>query len=243
MKRQLFLLYGVVCYALFFGSFLYACAFLGNFVVPKTIDSGEEGGMTLAILINVGLLGVFALQHSIMARPAFKKRWTKIVPEPIERSTYTGLSALLLYLLFWQWQPMTGIVWDISGSPFAYVLWAVFASGWLLVLYATFLIDHFDLFGLRQVVLFWQGKEYTHKPFGTPSLYKHMRHPLYLGWFLAFWGTPTMTTGHLLFAVVTTVYILLAIQLEERDLVGVFGEEYVEYKAKTPMVLPFPKKR
>lgn len=244
MKKQLFLLYGVVCYALFFVSFLYAYAFLANLsFIPKSIDSGEVGGMTMAILINIGLLGIFAVQHSVMARPAFKKQWTKFVPEPIERSTYTVLSALLLYLIFWQWQPMPEAVWDFAGSPVGYVLWAVFLSGMLLVLYSTFLIDHFDLFGLRQVVLYWQGKEYTHKPFKTPSLYKHMRHPLYLGWFLTFWGTPTMSQGHLLFAVVTTVYILLAIQIEERDLVGFFGDDYAQYQKRTSMVLPIPKKR
>lgn len=243
MKKNLFLLYGVVCYAVFFASFLYAIGFLANVVVPKTVDSGEEGPLTQAIVMNLVLLSIFALQHSIMARPAFKKVWTKFVPEPIERATYTVLSALLLFLLFWQWRPMTGVIWDLGDSPLAYVMWTLFLGGFGLVLYATFLIDHFDLFGLRQVVLFWQGKEYTHKPFATPSLYKYMRHPLYLGWFLAFWSTPTMSQGHLLFAVVTTLYILVAIQLEERDLMVALGDDYKEYRAKTSMVIPMPPKK
>ncbi len=243
MKKNLFLLYGVICYVVFFGTFLYTIGFLGNFIVPKSIDSGEAGATTTAIIVNVILLSLFALPHSIMARPAFKKKWTKIVPEPIERSTYVLQSSLFLILLFWFWQPMKGVIWEVAAQPVAYVFWALFAAGWGLVLLATFLIDHFDLFGLRQPWLFWQEKEYESKPFATPSLYKYMRHPLYLGWFLAFWSTPSMTTGHLLFAVVTTAYILVAIQLEERDLIDHFGEDYVEYKKTTPMVFPFPKKK
>ena len=242
MKKHAFLLYGVVCYAIFFGTFLYAIGFLGNFIVSKSIDSGEAGATTSSLIINVILLSLFAVPHSVMARPAFKKAWTKIVPEPMERSTYVLQSSLLLILLFWQWQPMTGVIWDVAGQPVAPIFWAFFASGWALVLFATFLINHFDLFGLRQPWLYWPGKEYESKPFGTPSLYKYMRHPLYLGWFLAFWATPSMTAGHLLFAVVTTAYILVAIQLEEKDLVDHFGEDYVEYKKTTPMIFPFPKK-
>ena len=243
MKKHVILLYGVLCYAIFFGTFLYAIGFLGNFIVSKSIDSGEAGSTTQAIIINVILLSLFAVPHSVMARPAFKKTWTKIVPEPMERSTYVLQSSLLLILLFWQWRPMTGVIWDVGEQPVAYIFWAFFAAGWGLVLLATFLIDHFDLFGLRQTWVYWQGKEYESKPFGTPSLYKYMRHPLYLGWFLAFWSTPSMTTGHLLFAVVTTAYILVAIQLEEKDLVDHFGDDYVEYKKTTPMIFPFPKSK
>ena len=242
MKKHVILLYGIVCYAIFFGTFLYAIGFLGNFIVSKSIDSGEAGATTPSLIINVILLSLFAVPHSVMARPAFKKAWTKIVPEPMERSTYVLQSSLLLILLFWQWRPMTGVIWDVADQPVAPIFWAFFASGWALVLFATFLIDHFDLFGLRQTWVYWQGKEYESKPFGTPSLYKYMRHPLYLGWFLAFWATPSMTAGHLLFAVVTTAYILVAIQLEEKDLVDHFGDDYVEYKKTTPMIFPFPKK-
>ncbi len=243
MKKNVFLLYGVVCYAIFFATFLYAIVFLGNFFEYKTIDSGEVGSTTQAIIVNLVLLSLFAVPHSVMARPAFKKAWTKIVPEPIERSTYVLQSSLLLILLFWQWQPMMEVVWAVADQPVAYIFWALFAAGWGLVLLSTFLIDHFDLFGLRQPWLYWKGEEYTSKPFGTPGLYKYMRHPLYLGWFLAFWATPSMTTGHLLFAVVTTAYILVAIQLEEKDLVEHFGDDYVEYKKTTPMIFPIPKKK
>ena len=243
MKKHVILAYGVVCYLIFLGTFLYAIGFLGNFIVSKSIDSGEAGSTTQAIIINVILLALFAVQHSVMARPGFKKSLTKIVPEPMERSTYVFLSSALLILLFWQWRPMTAVILNVAGQPVAYIFWAVFAAGWALVLLATFLIDHFDLFGLRQVWLYWQGKDYESKPFGTPSLYKYMRHPLYLGWFLAFWATPSMTAGHLLFAVVTTAYILVAIQLEERDLVERFSEDYIEYKKTTPMIFPFPKQK
>lgn len=243
MKKHLFLLYGVVSYALFFVTFLYAVGFMGNLIVPKSIDSGEEGSMTTAIIINVILLSLFALPHSIMARPAFKKAWTKIVPEPIERPTYVLQSTLLLILVFWQWRPMTGVIWDVSEQPVAYIFWALFFGGWGLVLLSSFFIDHFDLFGLRQPWLYWQGKEYTSKPFATPGLYRFIRHPLYLGWFLFFWATPAMTYGHLLFAAVSSAYILVAVQLEERDLVDIFGEDYVNYKKTTPMILPIPKKK
>ena len=242
MKKHIILAYGIVCYLIFFATFLYAIGFLGNFSVSKSIDSGAAGSTTTAIIINLILLTLFAVPHSIMARPGFKKAWTKIIPEPMERSTYVLQSSLLLILLFWLWRPMTGVIWDVTGQPVAYIFWALFAAGWILVLLSSFLIDHFDLFGLRQVWLYWQGKEHESKPFTTPSLYKYMRHPLYLGWFLAFWATPSMTTGHLLFAIVTTAYILVAIRLEERDLVEHFGDDYVEYQKTTPMVFPFPKK-
>lgn len=243
MKRTLFLLYGVISYAIFFVTFLYAIGFIGNYVVPKSIDSGEEGPLGIAIAINVALLGLFGLQHSIMARPQFKAVWTKFVPKPIERSTYVLLSSLCLILLFWLWQPMKGIVWDLTGTPFEWVMRGLYFGGWGLVLYSSFLIDHFDLFGLRQVWLHFRGKEYTHHPFKTPNLYSVIRHPLYLGWFLAFWPTPTMTAGHLLFSFIATAYIVVATVLEERDLAAHFGEKYADYRKTTPKYFPIPRKK
>lgn len=241
MARTLILLYGIVSYLIFFCTFLYAIGFIGNFLVPKSMDSGAEGPLLNALLINLALLGLFAVQHSAMARPAFKAWWTTIVPQAAERSTYTLLSSLALILLFYYWQPMGGIIWQVESAGGQLVLYTLFGLGWALVLVSTFLINHFDLFGLRQVWLNFQGREYTHLPFKTPGLYKWIRHPLYLGWFLAFWATPTMTAAHLFFAVVTTVYILLAIQWEERDLVAALGEDYANYRKRVPMVIPFTK--
>lgn len=238
MRRIAAFTYGVVCYAIFFATFLYAIGFLGNFLVPKSIDSGPRIAFLPALLIDIGLLAVFALQHSVMARPAFKRVWTKIVPKPIERSTYTLLSSLALILLFAGWQPLGGTIWEVENGVAQAVLYGLFATGWLVVLASTFLINHFDLFGLRQVWLYLRGKEYTPLEFQTPGFYKHVRHPLYVGWFLAFWATPVMTAAHLVFAITTTAYILVAIQLEERDLIGFHGRDYVEYRRRVPMLIP-----
>ncbi len=240
--RTLALLYGVICYVIFLISFLYAIGFVGNLVVPKTLDSGAEAGLGIAIATNLMLLSIFALQHSIMARPGFKKAWTKIVPEPVERSTYVLFSSAALILLFALWEPIGGTIWNVENPTAVVILYGMFGFGWVLVLVSTFLIDHFDLFGLRQVWLFFRGKEYTHLPFSTPGPYKLIRHPLYMGWFFAFWSTPTMTVAHFLFAVVTTIYILLAIQFEERDLKKFLGQAYVDYCDKVPMIIPFTKR-
>jgi len=241
MSRFIILFYGVVAYLTFLLTFLYAMGFMGNFLVPKSIDSGAEGPLIIALLINIGLLSVFAVQHSVMARPAFKTWWTKIIPKAAERSTYTLLSSLALILLFYYWQPIGGIVWQVEGSVGRIILYSLFGFGWALVLVSTFLINHFDLFGLRQVYLNFTGKEYTPLKFGTPGPYKLIRHPLYMGWFFAFWATPTMTLAHLAFAIITTVYILLAIRWEERDLLTALGEDYANYRKSVPMIIPFTK--
>jgi Putative protein-S-isoprenylcysteine methyltransferase len=242
MKRWLIFLYGVLSYAIFFATFLYAIGFVGNLWVPKSIDSARETSLVAALLINAGLLGVFAIQHSVMARPAFKRWWTRIIPKEAERSTYTLLSSVALIVLFAFWEPIGGTVWSVQ-SPLAQALIHVaYAFGWGLVLVSTFLINHFDLFGLRQVWLQLRRKPYASLPFKTPVLYRYVRHPLYVGWFFAFWATPTMTVAHLVFAVATTAYILIAIQLEERDLMAEHPE-YAQYRKRVPMLVPFTKRR
>jgi protein-S-isoprenylcysteine O-methyltransferase Ste14 len=237
MKRIIAFGYGVACYGVFFATLLYAIGFLGNFGVPKSIDSGAEGSIWRALAIDGGLLALFALQHSIMARPWFKRVWTRIVPEPLERSTYVLFSSLALLLMFWLWQPMGGVIWSVSGLAATLIL-GVYAIGLLIVLLSTFLINHFDLFGLRQVFLYLVGREYTHLEFRTPFFYRYVRHPLYAGWLLTFWAAPVMTVAHLFFAIMTTAYILVAIQFEEADLVAVHGRKYRLYKKEVPALIP-----
>lgn len=241
MGRAIAYLYGLACYVLFLATFLYAIGFVGNFVVPKSIDSGLPEAFGTSLLINAVLLGIFAIQHSVMARPGFKKVWTRVVPKTVERSTYVLLASLALVLLFSQWRPMPDIVWNVDNELGRMLLWALFALGWFLVLTSTFVINHFDLFGLRQVHMNMQGVPYTELKFRIAYFYKFVRHPLYLGFLIAFWATPTMSVGHLVFAIATTAYILIAIQLEERDLVHFHGSDYVEYRKKVSMILPIPK--
>jgi len=216
---------------------LYAVGFLGNFGVPKAIDSGRDVLLGTALAIDLGLLGLFAIQHSVMARQWFKRAWTRIVPAPAERSTYVLFSSLALSLLFLKWQPIGGTVWNVSEGTGKLVLHALYGGGWLIVLVSTFLINHFDLFGLRQVWLYLRGVPYTPLKFRTPGLYRVVRHPLYFGWMLVFWAAPTMTIAHLIFALATTAYILIAIQPEERDL-SKMHPEYQVYRMEVPMILP-----
>ncbi len=243
MNKYVAFIYGIVCYVIFFVTFLYAIGFVGNILVPKSIDGTPQTPFFLALVINTILLGIFAVQHSVMARPAFKKWWTSIVPEPIERSTYVLFSSLALIVLFSFWEPLGGVVWQVENDFLSMVLLGGFAFGWGLVLVATFLINHFDLFGLRQVWLYLRDEPYTNLPFGTPGPYKLVRHPLYVGWFFAFWCTPTMTVTHLVFALATTAYILVAIQFEERDLVTFLGDDYKNYRRSVPMIIPFTKSK
>lgn len=238
MKRTLILVYGVLSYAVFLATFLYAIGFIGGFGVPVSLDSPREIDLGTALAIDLGLLALFAVQHSVMARPAFKRWWTRIVPESAERSTYVLFSSLALILLFAFWQPLGGMVWSVTSQAGVIAMYSLFAAGWLLLLYVTFLIDHFDLFGLRQVWLQFRGRPYSAVPFVTPWLYRQVRHPLYLGWLMIFWATPVMTVSHLVFAVMCTAYILVAIQFEERDLVR-DHPEYSDYQRRVPMLLPF----
>ena len=236
-------IYGLICYAIFFATFLYTCGFVGNFIVPHSIDSAPIVPWSNALLVDATLIGTFGIQHSVMARQGFKAWWTQFVPKPIERSTYVLFSSLCLIALFYFWQPIGGAIWKVNSPQAAAVLYGLFASGWLLMLATTFLINHFDLFGLRQVWLYLRLKNYTQLTFTTPGPYQYVRHPLYVGWLLGVWATPIMTVTHLVFALITTAYILIGIQLEERDLIEVYGKAYADYRRQVPMIVPFLHRR
>lgn len=238
MRRWLFFIYGVTCHVLFFGVFAYMAGFVSNLLVPKSIDSPTDGPVVMAIPINVLLLVAFGVQHSVMARPTFKRVWTKIVPNEIERSTYVLASCVVTILLMWQWRGIDYAVWDVKQPAWRGVLWGLFVVGWVLVPVASLMINHFDLFGTRQVWLYLRGREYQDLPFRAPSMYKHVRHPLYIGWMIAFWATPTMTAGHLLFAALMTGYMVLATVFEERNLTTHFGEQYEKYRREVPRFIP-----
>ncbi len=243
MSRLVMFVYGVVCYGFFFVSFLYTIGFVGNRFVPKTIDSGSETHFVVAVFINLILVGLFAAQHTVMARPDFKKRWTRIIPKPAERSTFVLCASLLLILLLWQWRPIPMVIWRVDNVFGALILNGLFWLGWITVLLSSFMIDHFDLFGLRQVYLHLVGQKYRHGKFAKTGLYRYVRHPLMLGFITAFWATPRMTAGHLLLAAAFTVYILIGIRIEEHDLIRFLGREYKEYQRKVPMLFPFIGKR
>lgn len=243
MSRAFYLLYGLLAYVLFFVAILYAIGFLANLAVPKGIDDGPVGPLGSAIAINVLLLLLFAVQHNIMARPWFKEQWTRVVPRPIERSTFVAVASLVLMLLYWQWRPMPEPVWQIDNEIARGTLWILYAIGWALVFYSSFVIDHFELFGLQQVYDHFRGREQRFAPFSERSVYRWVRHPLMLGFIVAFWAAPTMSQGRLLFAGVSTLWIFVAIRIEERDLVRFLGEPYRRYRQRTPMILPGVKPR
>jgi methanethiol S-methyltransferase len=241
--RFMFFAFGVASHALFLAVFLYMALFTGNLLVPKTIDfpaPAAGASVGFAVLVNVLLLTLFTVPHSVMARPAFKRWWTCIIPAAIERSLYVLIANLCMILLMWQWRPIGAVIWDVPGPVGRALVWTLFGAGWLLVPVASLMINHFDLFGTRQVWLHFRDQAYTYLPFRTPMLYKVIRHPIYVGWIIAFWATPTMTAGHLLFAVFQTAYMLIAIPIEERDLVLAYGEKYEEYRARVPALIPRP---
>ena len=243
MARIAFFLYGLVAYLLFFVAILYAIGFVAGVSVPKGIDDGDPGPVATAIFVDVLLLALFAVQHNVMARPGFKDWWTRFVPRPIERSTFVAASSLLLLLLYWQWRPLPGVVWQVESGAGRGMLWALYFLGWAIVFYSSFVIDHFELFGLKQVWSHFCGREMVSAPFSERSLYRWVRHPLMLGMIVAFWSAPTMSWGRLLFASVSTTWILLAIQIEERDLQHFLGEPYRSYRVRTPMLLPWRRPR
>jgi protein-S-isoprenylcysteine O-methyltransferase Ste14 len=242
MGRIAAFIYGAATYLLMFVTFLYLFAFLANMWVPKGVDDGVATPFVLALLINIGLIVLFGVQHSVMARPGFKKRWTRIVPKPVERSTYVLISTLLFILLFWAWQPMTAVIWNVEAPWAQAAIWSVFALGIILLFASTFVINHFDLFGLRQIWLNLTEKPYTYLKFKVTFFYRFVRHPLYVGWAIIFWATPQMTVGHLVLAIGMSAYTLIAIRYEERDLVKFHGETYREYQRTVPMLIPSPGK-
>jgi len=242
MKKLAGFLYGTLAYLFFLGVFLWLIGFVGDLVVPRSIDTGPAAPVALAILIDVGLLSLFAVQHSVMARQGFKRRWRRIVPGWLERSTYVLAASLVLALLMWAWRPLPQTIWSVEAPALRFLLWTLFGAGWGVVLLSTFLIDHFRLFGLKQVWAGLRGRQLEPPAFETPGLYRHVRHPLYLGFLMAFWATPTMTVGHLLFAGVWTSWILLAIRLEERDLAAFHGPDYEKYQRRVPMLVPAPRR-
>jgi protein-S-isoprenylcysteine O-methyltransferase Ste14 len=241
MSRFIAFLYGLVAYLVFFATFVYAIGFVSGLVVPKTIDTGAAVPLTEALVLNILLMSLFAVQHSVMARKEFKRWWTKYVPKAVERSTYVLFASLALALLFWQWRPIATVVWQVNDPRVAMVITGLSLVGWLLVLTSTFLINHFELFGVHQVANNLVGRDMPALRFRTPVLYKVVRHPIYLGFIIAFWVTPNMTVGHMLFAAVTTAYIFVGIALEERDLVGLFGDEYRRYREQVSMLVPWRK--
>lgn len=243
MKRFLTLGYGAVCYVAFLVAFLYAVGFVGAIVVPRSVDRGIAAPAPQALAVDLLLLGLFAVQHSVMARPGFKRWWTRIVPHSIERSTYVLLASAALLLLYWQWRTIPAVIWDVRSPAARFAVWTLFGLGWATVFASSFMVNHFDLFGLRQVYLVWRGKPYSDIGFRIKFLYRLVRHPLMLGFLIGFWAAPTMTAGHLLFAIATTGYILIAVQLEERDLVAALGDQYRDYRRRVPAFLPIPHRR
>jgi len=241
MRRTIYFAYGVANYLLFLATYAWLACFVGNLFLPRTIDFGPSASVAWAVTIDVALLALFGLQHSVMARPAFKERWTRIVPAPIERSTYMLASCLALILLVWLWRPLPIVIWNIASPIGWWLAIALFAAGWLLVPLVTLAINHFDLFGVRQVWLHFQGQPYTSLAFRTPPPYNWVRHPLYVAWAIAFWATPTMTVGHLLFAALLSVYMVAASRVEERDLVAHFGRLYEDYRRRVPAFVPLPR--
>jgi protein-S-isoprenylcysteine O-methyltransferase Ste14 len=239
--RTLGVLYGGAAYLFFLASILYAVGFVGNLIVPKSIDAQGDASLLTALVCDALLLGLFALQHSVMARPGFKAVWTKVVPGPAERATYVLISSLLLLLIFWQWRAAPQVVWHVSGDAARGAVWSLFWLGWLIALLSTFMIDHFDLVGLRQAMRSFRGQPYRHPPFTTRGFYRLVRHPLMLGFVIAFWAAPTMTLGHLFFAASMTIYIVIALQFEEKDLLDALGEDYLDYRRRVPMLFPWTK--
>lgn len=241
MSRILAFIYGVVCYLISLIAFLYTIGFVGNLIVPKTLDYNLDGPLIKGLLIDILLICLFAIQHSLMARQRFKKLWTKIIPKPIERSTYVLISSLALLLLFWQWSSLGGIIWNIQNPIKFNIIYGIFIWGWLIVFASTFMINHFDLFGLRQVYLYLRGQEYENLEFRNLGLYKYIRHPIMLGFVIAFWATPLMTVSHLVFAIGTTIYMLVGIKLEEMDMIDIYGNLYQEYQQQVSMLIPLPR--